>query len=315
MKPWNALLTDARKRVHLTRKELAARSATSPDTIKAYEHGQRRATRGRLVAILDAINPDQRSRNDILAGAGFPIESVGVGRRSATRFLTVEEAVAEAERRPWPAFVVNELVEVLAMNRAGRLLWGLPAERFEHPVERNIITLATDPTFAAHFVNWEEAVGGLVALMKAHWHRAESLDAPSAYLAAVLKYVYAGDRRLVQRFRALWETVPAYFPEKVSWTYSIAWSVAPGGDEIRFVCLANSANEDDAFDIDDWIPADARSFRNLQRALRTARRAERDKMSDGATSIVVGAGLSRSRARPAARTRRSSQATASRVGR
>ncbi len=271
MKAWHQLLAEARKSVGLSRRELAERAGVPPETIRAYERGQRRATRGRLIALLDAINVDQRSRNDVLATAGFAIETAGGGRRSASRYLSVEEAVEQAESRPWPAFVVNELVEVLGMNDAGRRLWGLPASRFRRPVERNILTLATNRRFAAHFVNWEEAVGGLIALLKANWHRAESLDAPSSYFSAVLKHVYAGDRRLVKRFRALWQEVPPYFPERVAWTYSIVWSPAPGEGEIRFLCLSNSANEDDAFDIDDWVPADAKSSRNLERWLAKTR--------------------------------------------
>jgi transcriptional regulator with XRE-family HTH domain len=274
LKRWNQLLADARKRVRLTQRDLAALTLLSPETIKAYEMGRRRATRPRLIAMLDAINIDQHTRNDILAGAGFATESIGVGRRSASRYLSIEEAVEQAELRPWPAFVVNELVEVLGMNDAGRRLWGLAADRFDHPVRRNILTLATDPTFAAHFVNWDDAVGGLVALLKAHWHRAESLDAPSSYFAAVLEYIDGGDAGLVERFRTLWEYVPAYFPEKVAWTYPIVWSPAPGADAIKFLCLSNSANEDDAFDIDDWMPADAQSFRRLQRLLKASRRAD-----------------------------------------
>ena len=230
VKTWNELLADARRSVGLSRRELAERAGIPPETIRAYERGQRRATRPRLIALLDAINLDQRSRNDVVATAGFALETATVGRRSANRYLSIEEAVEQAELRPWPAFVVNELVEVLGMNDAGRRLWGLRASRFTRPVERNILTLATNRRFAAHFVNWDEAVGGLVALLKAHWHRAESLDAPSSYFAAVLKHVDGGDRRLVRRFRALWDEVPPYFPERVAWTYEIVWSPAPGED-------------------------------------------------------------------------------------
>ena len=71
MAEWNELVRQARRARRMTHAELAARSGVPVPTLKAYESGVRRASRQRLIDVLDALAPDRSARNDILAAAGY----------------------------------------------------------------------------------------------------------------------------------------------------------------------------------------------------------------------------------------------------
>jgi transcriptional regulator with XRE-family HTH domain len=267
MKTWNHLLADARKSVRLTQAELAAKGGISTDTVKAYEVGRRRPRPTTLDRLLTVLNVDWRSRNDILTSAGFlPGPLWPGGRTSAGRYLTVEEARATVALRPWPSLVLNERLEVLATNDAGFRILQVEPERLLHPVERSLLTMVTESDVGRQLVNWDDAVSAMIALFKAHVDRVESLNEPSSYFSAVLARVYEGDAVLVRRFLELWESTPGFYPQKVAWTYPLAWDIPEIG-LITFRGVVNSVNDVLCLDIDDWIPADPESFRRLNSLL------------------------------------------------
>jgi hypothetical protein len=152
------------------------------------------------------------------------------------------------------------------MNEVAFKILPMDPERLTHPVLRSLMTMVTDPIIGERLVNWDDVVSGMVALFKAHVHRAESLDQPSSYFSAVLERVYEGDPRLVRRFVDLWDATPGSYPEKVSWMYSLVWRTPEVG-ELRFRGFVNSVNEVLCLDIDDWIPADPESFKLLATTL------------------------------------------------
>ena len=270
MKTWNRLLADARKSIGLTQAELAAKGGISTDTVKAYEVGRRRPSPTALDRLLTVLNVDWRSRNDILMSAWvLPGPLWPGGRTSLERYLTVEEARKAVALRPWPALVLNEQLEVLAMNHAGFCVLPIRPERLSHPVERSLLTIVTEPQLGRRLVNWDGGVSRMIALFKAHIDRAESLDEPSSYFSAVLARVYEGDAQLVRRFLDLWETTSGFYPPKVTWTYPVIWRTPEVG-QLTFHGVANSVNDVQCLDIDDWIPADPETFKRLDRLLASA---------------------------------------------
>jgi hypothetical protein len=217
-----------------------------------------------LLTILTALNVDQRLRNDVLVSAGFAPDAADAGRTAHGRLLTLEEAAAEEDQRPWPSTVINEKVEMLAANRFALRLWGIRRSRLDDPVARNVLTMSTERRIAERCLNWDVAIGALIALFKAHRHYNETLEHPSSYFAPVLERVYAGDPSLVRRFIDLWEQVPSDYLPKVAFTYPIIWRLPQLGT-FHFHCLAYSVNEVDGLDLDEWTPADARTFRLVER--------------------------------------------------
>jgi hypothetical protein len=243
----------------------------SLETLKAYELGRRVASRAQLMIVVRALNIDQRARNDLLLSAGYAMEPLRAGRAAVSRYLSLDEATEVVSERPWPSVVINEKLEILAANWLMVAVWGLSPDRLAHPVGRNVLTMTTERAFAGRALNWHEAVGGLIAMYKGHAHRAESLENPSTYFAALLELIYAGDPQFVREFLALWDATPPAYPDKVSWSYEIRWRI-PDGGPMRFHCIASSVNEADCLDIDDWVPADAATWNELNALGLTATR-------------------------------------------
>jgi hypothetical protein len=260
MSTWSTLLRDARRARRLTVADLAHISGVPAPTIKAYEGAVRKPPRYRMLVLLDALSPDRRARNDVLVAAGYAPD----GRIGASRYMTLEEATAAVHARPWPALVMSETIEMHVINDLALRLWGFDPARLLDPVRRSVLSMVAEPPLAERCMNWDEAVSGIIAVFKAHRGETESLDRPSAYLAAVLDEINRGAPALVNRFVDLWEATPPSTPDKVAWSYPIVWRV-PRIGVMRFECLVTSVNEADCLDIDDWIPADAASHRNLER--------------------------------------------------
>lgn len=263
MANWNTELARARRSAGRTVDEVASRAGFGAWTLRSYELGRRRPGRERMLRLLDALNVDQYARNEILADVGYAADVPLGGRILAERYLSADEAAAEVASRPWPGVVVDASVNLLAANDIFLKLWGIPRARLDDPIGRNALVMSTERRVADRCLDWDAAVGGLMAIVKASVRHAETLDDPSPWFAAVLERVYAGDAKYVQRFIQLWDTVPAEYPGRVTWTYPMEWRV-PGLGEFRFHCVASSVNEIHGFDIDDWIPADVATFRLLE---------------------------------------------------
>jgi len=267
MQAWSTQLTAARRSVGLTQEEVGGLAGISSSSIKSYELGRRRPTSAHLRQIFDALNADWRIRSEIMVALGLVPELPALGgRASVERYMTLDEATEAIAHRAWPALVLNERVELLAMNRAGFRILPIEPERLHDPVERNLLVVALDPKHAWRLVNWDEGVSLMIATFKAHIHGPESLEDPSSYFSAVLGRVYAGDPRLVRRFIELWDAIPGSYPSKVSWNYQMVWRT-PESEVLRFRCFVNSVNELHCLDIDDWFPGDAESFARLERLL------------------------------------------------
>lgn len=260
MQKWPAQLRSARRSVGLDLPELSGKAGIPANTIKAYELGRRMPSRARLAALLDALELDRRVCNQIMIDAGYAPS----GRTSPSRFMSFEEATAAIRARPWPALVMSETIEMHAANDLALALWGFDTGRLDDPVMRNVLSMAAESTLAERCLNWEEAVGGIIAVFKGHRRGMESLEDPSAYFAAILDQVNRGRPELVKRFVNLWERTPPAAPDKVSWVYPVVWRV-PRVGTMRFTCVVSSVNEVDSLDIDDWVPADSASHRNLER--------------------------------------------------
>lgn len=248
----------------MSRPELAEAAHVSEATLKAYESGVRHPRRPYLVAILDALKIDRGTRNDVLASAGFVPDGAGLRYDMRDLAFTVDEAAVEMERYGWPAFLGDEFGRVLAANSVARRIWGVDLEReFPDPVDRHLLSVATTPRFADRCLNWDEAVGTILATWRNHFRGAESFDAPSPLFAGIVERLLEGDPKYVSRLAELWRDAPP-IKVKMRWSYRIVWQV-PGFDMMRFQGFLSAANEPDGYMFYDWIPVDATTWEQLNR--------------------------------------------------
>lgn len=273
MPAWNSLLRRARRSRGLALDAIAREAAVSPSSLKAYESGRRHPARPRLTAILDALGASQLERNAILSGAGFAVDASERLPDPRGREMPLDAACAEIHRYRWPAFVVNERAEIVEANTAGRRFWRMdPTAPGLASVERNALAFATDPEVADHLLNWDEAVGALIAAWK--WaFGADDPASPNGYFAQLIERVASGDAAYLDRLMDLWERTPAANVEQYRWSYPIMWEEPPFG-VIRFHGFAWMVNTTDGIDIDDWIPADADSWLVMEAVLQAAGEAQ-----------------------------------------
>jgi len=267
MEEWRTRVTAARKAVGLTRREMAERARLSSATIKAYETGSRHPSREHLTAILNALCLEHVERRRIMTSAGFAADDRLSPAHYATQAYQPDEAVAETERHPWPAFVTDEFARVVGANRVVQRLWGVDL-RYEYtdPVERNLLSVASDPRFADRCVNWDEAVGIIVAVFKAHDWAPAQLERPGPYFAAVMEHFLKGDPKYVARFLDVWQRTPSEWGRKIRWSYPIVWD-QPGVGILRFECLMSLASDSDGLAFNDWIPLGSESWSALERLM------------------------------------------------
>jgi transcriptional regulator with XRE-family HTH domain len=180
---WHLMLREARKALHLTRAQLARTAGVSADAIKSYELGVRHPSRGLLVAVLDALKLERTRRNAILMQAGFAPDGWVLGPEGYPAYqFPAEEAIAYVKQRKWPAFVMNEALEVVGLNRICERLWGVEFEReFPTPLDRNVLVVASQPRFADR-VNWDEMIGVAIGSSRVTTggRRMSSSQAPSS---------------------------------------------------------------------------------------------------------------------------------------
>jgi transcriptional regulator with XRE-family HTH domain len=264
---WGDDLRAARQDVNLTREALARLSGVSTSTVRAYEDGSRNPSRRMLVSLLDALKVERATRNRIQVAAGFAPDGESLGPDNRPNYMfTLTEALKHMEQLPWPAFLFNDLIEVVAANQMAQRLWGIELEReFPKPIDRNMLAVSSRPRFADRVSNWEEMVRVGIAVFKGHHLGPEALEHLSPYFAEVVERFSKGDPARAARFAALWQQTEAIDP-KVRWSYPVIWE-EPGIGRITLLGLVTTANAADGLAFNDWIPCDDESWAHLRQTL------------------------------------------------
>lgn len=260
---WSQELRSARSDLGLSRAAAAELSSVSPETIKAYELARRKPSRELLDQILTALKIEIGMRNRILTGAGFIVAATRFPPEvSPDYFYTTEQAAEEIELSPWPACVVNDMMDIVAANRLAQTLWNIDFERdLTGPGERNFLSVASDPRFAEKVSNWDEAVSIAVSILKA-----QGLQEPeesSGYFTSVMQRFLEGDPKYVAKFLNVWQNTSARDP-KCRWHYPVVWE-EPELGRLQFRVVVNTASEPDGLSFNDWIPLDAATWEALER--------------------------------------------------
>ncbi len=264
MADWNKRLRAARRDLGLSPGDLATRVGLSEASVRAYEMGRRHPTREHLARILESLRVDRQSRNEIFLGAGLAPDALEAPGGSMTR----REAIRLIHDRPWPAFVLNEVMEVIGGNRIGLKLAGLTQKDLEDRVERNVLLIAARvvaaPPTNDQMRDWGVVARRAIARMKAAG--VGTLEHPDPYFAALLDRIARSGSGLLREFAAQWESTPARAQPNVSWAFPAQWTLRNGGT-VRLHCVATRVNVQDLIEIHDFIPADATSAAMLERVI------------------------------------------------
>ncbi len=252
------------RRLKLSREEAACLAAVSHGTVKSYELGRRRPSPHHLRALLTAYQLNHEERCAILEGAGFVGDDRMANENVVRIYFTAEEAGADVQRRAWPAFVLDEFSRVVAANDVVQRLWGVDLRHeFTNPIERNLLSLASQPRFADRCVNWDEAIGLILTVFKAHDWAPGRVEDPGPYFASVMEHFMKGDPKYVARFLKLWEEAPSVWDKKERFTFPVVWD-EPGIGIMRFESLQSSASDPLGLAFNDWIPLDAATWQRLE---------------------------------------------------
>ena len=252
---WRAMLREERMRLRLTQGQLAAAAHLSEESIRKYELGTRSPSREALFRIIEALQVPQVRARDIVTDAGFaPAERLFPLAANPGYYFTQAEAAAYVETVPWPRFVVNNVMEVVAANQAARLLWDVDLEtelaQRSRP-ELHFLALMVEPRFAGRIANFDECLATVVSVLKGVPQGGGALDHPGPWVQSVLAQLSVADPDSVARLLRAWDSAKPAEP-KVHFRYEITWR-EPQGD-IRFAGVISAASEPDGLAFSDWIP-------------------------------------------------------------
>jgi transcriptional regulator with XRE-family HTH domain len=287
---WRSRLRATRERLGVSRAELARRSGVPADTLRRWEDGTRNPRHASLRAVLDALDCPSAEANALLAEAGFPpARTLFPGDRFPNYYYTAGELQDAVEQAPWPEFVINDNIEVVAANATVQALWGIDfahEQSWRTSAQMNALIFASDHHFADRLVNWEEVVATLVSTFKGRPRDPHTIDEPDTYFDAVLAEFVRGDPAFLSRLIDIFAKTPAR-EAKCRWSYRVVWSDDEFGD-MRFLGLVSTASEPDALAFQDWHPVDAATWDVLER-VKTRPRDRRPALerSEGSGSELV----------------------------
>lgn len=263
---WRSIIRETRVRLGITQAQLAAQVGLSRETVRGYETRKSRPSRERLEALIEALKIPNAVANQVRESAGYAlVRTVHEGLHEQHRYYTPEELEAAVETVPWPEFVVNDPVEVVAANSVVQALWRVDfahERRVRTRAQMNLLSVASDNDIGDRVKNWEEIIGILVSIFKANSPAPYSFDQPTPYFEEVINEFVKGDPAFLSRLLDVWNRTEA-MEGKIRWTYPVLWD-DPDVGEMRFLATVSLANEEHSTYFNDWIPVDAETWSALE---------------------------------------------------
>lgn len=259
VEPWRALLREERVRMRFTQERLASLVGISAESVRTYESGRRSPDYPGLLRLLGALEVPRGRAAAILEAAGYGHgASLFPPGRYPGYYFGADGAADLLAPLPWPAFVVDDRLEIVVANRAAEALWGVSlADELgsRSRASLSVLALAAEPRFRERLVNREELLATIISVLKGSPHGSRSIAEPDPAFTEILARYAAVDPGGVTRLLALWERVPAR-EASVRWHYRVVWR-DPGLGELTFLALVTTASEPGALAFNDWVPADA----------------------------------------------------------
>lgn len=256
---WRSAIREYRRKRRLSQPELARHSGLSVSAVKAYENGTRHPSRETLAAIIDALGMTAGQANPVLAGAGYAANWHAIFHQ-AYGPRDIDWFTAEVERSPWPVSVTNEASDVIAGNRAYRLMLNIPLEeRLPRPEKWNFLTMANTPYYAERMENWDEMMAFAMGLAKGHFRREVNPERPAPWTVEAYQRFLQGDPANVARLLKLWGPAEPV-PYTTRMHYRVRWR-HDSGQLMKFAGVMHVADVWHVFAWHDWIPEDAETLR------------------------------------------------------
>lgn len=255
---WAVALRSHREHAGLSRAALAARAGVSVSAIKAFEFGERRPKESTLIAIADALGLTREEAGPIRVGLGYPPDWYAILHdRWRSDDLDLQ---CEIDELPWPAFVTNQAIDVIAYNAwFPRILQGDDTRELLGDGERNLVVQVGNPRFMELFANIEEIVTFMIGTVKGDPRWSESLARPSPWLSDAVNRLLQGNSALVALVARLWSSTPP-IPHRARHNYPVRMH-HPSGNIMHFLASASIADLWNELTWHEWVPADAETWR------------------------------------------------------
>ena len=258
---WRAALRQWRKRRGLTQKTLAWRAGLSHSAVRSYENAQRNPSGESLTTLVRILGVPRQDANQILAAAGYAVDwsTLLEGRY----IFDIDDARAQLERCPWPAFLTDQAINVVATNRLLEAIFDVElATEYLDAGDRNLLGGASDPRFARYLENYDEVVSFMIGLAKGDPRFQQNPERPAPWLEEPMSRFLRGDPSLITRVMALWETVEP-IPHRTRHQFEVRW-LYRGKTPMRFQGVLTVADLWNELSWNDWIPADEETWRILR---------------------------------------------------
>lgn len=263
---WRSSLREWRRRRDLTQENLATRSGVSRSAVRAYESGARKPSREALTNLVRSLGMPRQEANLIFASAGYTIDwSTLLNGR-----YVFDEDVAkrQLEQCPWPAFLTDQAINVVATNPLLELIFDVDlSTQYLGPADRNLLGGASDPQLARHLENYDEVVSFMIGLAKGDPRVQQNMERPSPWLEEPMARFLKGDPQLITRVMGLWESAEP-IPHRTRHQFEVRW-LYKGQTPMRFMGVLSTADVWNELSWNDWIPADTETWETLRSISRT----------------------------------------------
>jgi transcriptional regulator with XRE-family HTH domain len=260
METWNELLREAREATRLSRKALAELAGVSADTIFSYERGRRYPRRDTVLRLTRTMKLDAAKTNAILEAAGLEPEPSEWVVKAVIAHRPLAELPGELASYDWPCFATNERFEIVAWNEPAICVSEIdfPRELPELP-QRNLLRLAATRHIRERLLNYDEAVGRILGLLKFHHRDLAALGEALPQFQTVVADIVERDGDSLPRLLQLWDSAPTAVADPSRIIYPVTWRHGDG-TLLRFHCTVTPWSEFDGVGMHDWHPADAATW-------------------------------------------------------
>lgn len=264
---WPASLRAARRNARLSMRKLAERSGLSEEAIRSYEMGRRSPTRRSLLEVLRPLGLTAADMNALLAQVGFAAEpTLYPPHEFPEYYYGVDELQRVVDKRPWPAFATNEVMHLVAANRAAQALWRInfaAEKRQRSGDEMSLFAIGRDAQFVDRMVNFTDVVSVMASVSKGRPQRTMLTSMAPGLMAAAIQETAAGDPKLVKQLKRIWQKAKPK-AARVQWDFPVVWR-DPDYGAMRFIAVVSCASEPDVLNFHDWHPVDATTWRALEK--------------------------------------------------
>lgn len=274
-RPWNELLEDRRKALHISRPKLAELSGVPAPTIYAYERNRRRPSREAAIQIGVGLSLAGDTMNEILEQLGhrtmpsdFASWVAGEPRAKPTTILHTSmrpsgeseaQIQEELDMMAWPVLVLGESCEIILGNGPARKLidWSawpsLPGRRGPH-----LLQVILSEKFRERCPNWDDVVRDIVPVELEPLALGRDATRTRSSLIDLVRHLRRTSRETLDALVAAWDAQQHEDSPRVVTT--VEWQLE-NGQPLRFHVVVDQWNSFDPYWAVDMHPADSATWR------------------------------------------------------